>query len=453
MVKTLENKLEAEAARFLENHPEVQHLDILMVDINGIFRGKRVPISALTNVVSGEIYLPITTSFLTTNGANAEAILDEYGSDPDRRCAMVPGSLQPVPWATEPTAQVLVYSEDTDGSPLFSNPRTVLARCLSHLEDLGLTPVVALEYEFFLFETHGDIPVPLSPPNGMPRAKDANCYNMDIQSDFEPILDEIRTTAEAQGINVTGIVCEYGNGQFEVNLNHQADAIAACDEAMMLKRVIRSVGHKHGLLASFMAKPLFDEVGSGLHVHVSLVDEHGQNIFAQDDGEALLEQAVAGLLRTMPSATPFFAPNANSYRRFDPEWFAPVVRNWGENNRRLSLRLPMSDAENRRVEHRVSGADACPHLVLACVIAGMYHGLKHKLTPGPSLGEFDLVDFADVLPPRWKMALHTLRGDKILTPLLGEKFTDLYCRVRESEEEDMHRQVGAADYEQYLRIL
>lgn len=453
MATTMKNDLKDEAGRFLKDYPEVQHLDILMVDINGIFRGKRVSISALDKVVEGEMYLPITTSFLTTNGANAETILDDYGSDPDRRCAMVPGSLVPVPWAKEPTAQALVFSQDIDGSPLFSNPRTVLNNCLKRLGELSLTPVVALEYEFFLFETKDSLPIPLSPPNGMPKSKDANCYNLDIQADYEGILDEIRGAAEAQGIDVTGIVCEYGNGQFEVNLNHRADAVAACDEAMMLKRVIRSVGHKHGLLASFMAKPLFDEVGSGLHAHISLLDEAGSNVFAEKDGEALLKQAVAGLLETMPAATPFFAPNANSYRRFDQEWFAPVVRNWGENNRRLSLRLPMSDTKNRRVEHRVSGADACPHLVVACALAGMYHGLANKLDPGPSLGEFDLVDFADVLPSRWKIALNTLREDQILTPVLGSKFTDLYCCIRESEEEEMHRQVGEADYQQYLRIL
>lgn len=442
-----------EVDAFLKAFPDTEVVEVLITDINGIFRGKQVPVSALEKITKGEIYFPITTTFLTTNGANAELILDEFGSDPDRRCQMVPGTLQPVPWALRPTAQVIVESVDKDGGAFFANPRTVMARVLDRLSDIGLSPVVAFEYEFFLFEVGGVPPQPLAPPNGMPRAKDANCHNLDIAKDFEPLLTEIEQAAKAQGIDVTNFVCEYGNGQFEVNLNHSPNPLHACDEAMMIKRVVRGVAHRHGLLASFMAKPLYDEVGNGLHAHVSLLDADGENIFAKDDGEARLRHALGGMLETMPAATPFFAPNANSYRRFDAEWFAPVVRNWGENNRRLSLRLPMSDTKNRRFEHRVSGADASPHLVLAAILAGAHRGLAEKLDPGAPLGEFDLVDFKDVLPSRWKQSLDTLSEDTVFADYFGGRFIELYLQVKQSEEEEFHSAVSAADYDQYLRIL
>lgn len=444
---------EKEVFEFLAAYPDTEVVELLIADFNGIFRGKQVPASALEKIAKEEIYFPITTSFLTTNGANAELILDEYGSDPDRRCQMVPGTLQPVPWALRPTAQVILETLDKDGGAFFANPRTVVKRVLERLSDIELTPVVAFEYEFFLFEMNTVPPQPLAPPNGMPRAKDANCYNLDVAKDFEPLLMEIEGAAKAQGINVTSFVCEYGNGQFEVNLNHSTDALHACDEAMMLKRVVRGVAHRHGLLASFMAKPLYDEVGNGLHAHVSMLNTAGENIFAQDGGEERLRNALGGLLATMPAATPFFAPNANSYRRFDAEWFAPVVRNWGENNRRLSLRLPMSDTKNRRFEHRVSGADASPHLVLAAILAGAHKGLADKLDPGPPLGEFDLVDFKDVLPSRWKASLDTLSADSVFTDYFGGRFVELYLQVKTSEEEEFHNAVSTADYDQYLRIL
>lgn len=450
--------VEQEIADYLRDYPDTQVVEILIADINGIFRGKQVPVDTLAKIANGGVYFPITTSFLTTNGANAELTLDEFGSDPDRRCQMVPGTLKPVPWALRPTAQVMVETvdksdEDKGGAAFFANPRTVMARVLAQLSKLSLTPVVAFEYEFFLFEVNSQPPQPLAPPNGMPKAKDTNCYNLDVYKDFEPLLAEIEQAALAQGINVTNFVCEYGNGQFEVNLNHSPDAMRACDEAMMLKRVIRGVAHRHGLLASFMAKPLYDEVGNGLHVHVSLLNDAGQNIFAADDGEERLKHALGGLLDTMPAATPFFAPNANSYRRFDAEWFAPVVRNWGENNRRLSLRLPMSDTANRRFEHRVSGADASPHLVLAAILAGAHRGLVEKLDPGAPLGEFDLVDFKDVLPSRWKKSLDTLRADTVFADYFGSHFVELYLQVKESEEEEFHCAVTTADYDQYLRVL
>lgn len=442
-----------EIASFIEQHPDITHLDVLLTDINGIFRGKQVPISALDKIAKNQFYFPITTTFLTANGANAEYILDEYGSDPDRGCVPVLGSLKRVPWATRPTAQVLLLSVDETDVPLFSNPQQVLNNILARFTEMNLTPVVAFEYEFFLFEAGTIPPKPLTPPNGMPVSKDANAHNLDVYSDYQPLMQEIEDAALDQGLEVTGIVCEYGNGQFEVNLNHTNDAVAACNEAMMLKRVVKGVAQKHGLLASFMAKPLFNEVGNGLHAHMSLLDGDGNNVFAKEGGEKILQHALGGLLATMPAATPFFAPNANSYRRFDPFWFAPVVRNWGENNRRLSLRLPMSDQKNRRFEHRVSGADASPHLVLAAILAGVHYGMTEKLDPGKPLGEFDLVDFKGVLPPRWKIALNTLKADDILPRYFGEKFIDLYIRIRESEEEEMHRNVPTSDYDQYLRIL
>lgn len=442
-----------EIVLFKKNHPEVAYLDVLLADINGIFRGKKVRINDLKKIADGQFYFPITTAFLTTNGANAENIQDEYGSDPDRACIPVEGSLQIVPWADQPTAQVLVVSENQEGESRFSNPQRVVETVLKHYTNDGLFPVVAFEYEFFLFDVGSIPPKPLAPPNGMPASKDANCLNLDIYADYQPLMQEIEEAARAQGLSITGLLCEYGNGQFEVNLNHTKNVVKACNDALLLKRVIKGVAHKNGLLASFMAKPLFDEVGNGLHAHVSLLDANGNNIFALDDGEKKLKQALGGLLATMPAATPFFAPNANSYRRFDPEWFAPVVRNWGENNRRLSLRLPMSDEKNRRFEHRVSGADASPHLMLAAILAGAHHGLSNKIDPGEPLGEFDLVDFKNVLPPRWKIALNTLRKDTVLAEYMGSEFIDLYLRIRESEEEEMHRQVTISDYEQYLRIL
>ena len=449
----MEDLATSEFEAFVSAYPDIQYLEVLLADMNGIFRGKQMPINSLSKIADGKLYFPITTSFLTTNGANAEKTLDEFGSDPDRVCMPVTSTLKTVPWATRPTAQLQIDMVDTDSAPFWASPRTVLQSVLGQLTANGLTPVVALEYEFFLFKVGTHPPEPVSPMNGLPHAPDANCYNLEVFSDYEPLMQEIEAAAHAQGLKIDGLVCEYGNGQFEVNMPHSTDVLRVCDEAMLLKRVIRGVAHKHGLLVSFMAKPLNDEVGSGLHAHVSLLNNKGDNVFAGADGEQLLQNAIAGMLETMPAATPFFAPNANSYRRFDEEWFAPVVRNWGENNRRLSIRLPMADKANRRFEHRVSGADASPHLVAVAVLAGAHYGLANSLSPPKPLGEFDLVDFADVLPPRWKMALESLKADTVLADYFGENFIKLYLQVRESEEDEAHRSYFSVDHRQYLRIL
>ena len=441
----------AEVDAYLVDHPDTEVVEILIADMNGIFRGKQMPANVLKKLAKAGTVFPITTPFLTTSGENAEQICDEYGSDPDRPCEPIPGSLKPVPWAEKSTAQVRVTMLDKDGSPFFMDPRATLARVLERYSADGWQPAVALEYEFFLFEAGAVPPKPLAPPNGMHPSKGANCYNMDVFSDFEGLLQEIEDDCRTQGLSVSGLVNEYGNGQFEVNLDHTDDVLQMADDALCLKRVVRSVAAKHGLLASFMAKPADDEVGSGMHAHVSVLDRAGVNIFA--GGGSTLEHAVGGLIDSMREATAIFAPNANSYRRFDPEWFAPVVPCWGENNRRVSVRIPMSDDKNRRFEHRVAGADASPHLLLAAVLAGAHYGLKNECDPGDQLGEFDGVDYAKVLPPRWKIALDEFASGRIMADYLGQDFVDVYHRVRASEEEEFHRAVGIADHDQYLRVL
>jgi glutamine synthetase len=442
----------AEVDQFLAQHPDTKVVEVLIADMNGIFRGKQMPISGLKKIASQGICFPYTTPFLTTNGANAEQHYDKYGSDPDRICHAIEGTLKPMPWAERPTAQVMVQMQEADGSAFRADARTALVNVLSRYKADGWTPVSALEFEFFLFEAGSVPPVPVAPPNDMPRSKDANCFNMDVFYDFQELLQEIESACHAQGIGVSGLVCEYGNGQFEVNVDHSDDVLKMCDDAMMLKRVVRCIAQKHGLLASFMAKPLADEVGSGMHAHVSVLNDKGQNIFAGDN-DVTLKYAVGGLLDTMREATAFFAPNANSFKRFDPEWFAPVVPNWGENNRRLSVRLPLCDAPNRRFEHRVAGADACPYLLVAAILAGAHYGLKNRCDPGPELGEFELVSFDNVLPSRWKIALNELAAGAVMKNYFGEHFVEVYLEVRSSEEEEFHRAVTAADHEQYLRVL
>lgn len=445
--------IETEVSTLLAAHPDVEILEVLIADINGIFRGKQMPIAGLKKLAKNGVPFSTTAVFLTPNGATADTLPEKYDCDPDRLCFAVPGTLKRVPWAKRPTAQILITMQGPDGEPYFMDPRTVLRNTLKHYDAMGLKPMIALEYEFYLFKAGTVPPVAVAPPNGMTPAAGANCYNMDVLYDFEELLREIEDACKIQGVDVSGMICEYGNGQFEVNLNHTDNAEKACDDALLLKRAIKGVARERGLHASFMAKPLGNDVGNGLHTHVSLLNENGDNIFGLADGEERLAHAVGGLLETMPEATAIFAPNANSYRRFDPECYVPIVPNWGENHRGVSVRLPISNAKNRRFEHRVSGADACPHLVVAAILAGAHHGLTIQADPGPKLDEFETFDYKNILPTRWCKALDQMENSTVMRQYLGESFIDLYLNIRRFEEEAFHRQIGQQDYDEYLRIL
>jgi glutamine synthetase len=202
-------------------------------------------------------------------------------------------------------------------------------------------------------------------------------------NEFSGLLAHISAACSAQRIPAGTALAEYGPGQFEVNLHHSANVAGACDQAIRFKRLVRGVATQHGMEATFMAKPYAEMAGSGAHLHVSLLDENGRNVFASTDpaGNDILRHAIGGLATTMSDAMLIFAPTINSYRRYRAQAYVPLNPSWGVNNRGVALRIPVSDAENRRVEHRVAGADANPYLLTAAVLAGIHPGQTRQLDP------------------------------------------------------------------------
>jgi glutamine synthetase len=245
---------------------------------------------------------------------------------------------------------------------------------------------------------------------------------------------------------------EYAPGQFEVNLKHQTDALKAADHAVLLKQIVKSAALAQGLDATFMAKPYPDRAGNGLHIHLSVVDRAGTNIF--DDGSAQgaesLRHVIGGLQALMPASMAIFAPNVNSYRRFQPDMFAPVNRRWGVNNRSAGLRIPVGPSDARRVEHRVGGADANPYLALAAVLAGCHYGLVHKPDAGaPASGNVSREPDA-ALAFNIDDALSKLEDPGPLKSYLGEETLVLYRETKRIEADRLRRIISAAEHEWYL---
>ncbi len=448
----------AVAEEFLARHPDVQSIDLLLPDINGVLRGKRVERDELGSIYERGMLLPGSMFALDIQGGTIQASglgFDE--GDADRACMPVPGSLCATPWLGTEIAQLQVQMLDHDGTPFHGDPRHVLGSIVERLRARGLNPVVAVELEFYFVDRERTVEGNAQPPRS--RLTGRREYRTQINSMIDlqvasPILREIVDTCRLQDVPAGGSLAEYGPGQYEVNLKHVPDAVLACDHATRFKRIVKGVALKHGLEATFMAKPYADMAGSGAHVHVSLVDEAGRNAFASDEPLAhpLLRSAAAGLLATMAEGMALFAPNANSYRRFRPESYVPMHACWGYNNRGVAVRVPVSGPEDRRLEHRVAGADVNPYLLVATVLAGMLAGIENGLAPPPPLegNAYQERRGCEPLPAHWPLAIERFAAGSLLKPYLGERFCRLYEAVKRGELDDFSAYISPLEYAWYL---
>jgi glutamine synthetase len=449
-----------EARRFLDSHPEVDSIDLLIGDLNGVLRGKRVGRGNLEKAFTDGINLPASVFALDILGNTIEATgLGLASGDADRVCRPVPGSLMPSPWRRDGRqAQLLMSMHETDGGPFFADPRHVLARVLSRLTERGLTPVVAVEMEFYLIDRErldgGMIQPPRSPTTGE-RASQSQLYSINELDEYADLLEDIHAAARTQQLPLDTALKECAPGQFEINLIHCHDALAACDSAVLLKRLIKGVALHHGFEATFMAKPYGQEAGNGTHVHISLLDEAGNNVFAAEDGAPLgtppLQHAVAGLLELMPASMALFAPNLNSFRRFQPGLYVPMAPTWGYDNRSVALRIPSGPNAARRIEHRVAGADVNPYLLLATLLGAIDHGLQQRLTPPPAVTGNAYDKVAPSLTNSWRQALDLLEQSAPLAEALGPAFLAVYLANRRAERDQAMQAVCRLEYDWYLR--
>lgn len=453
-----------ELRSYLRRHPGTDAMELLITDVTGVFRGKRIRGNEFSKVFSDGFCLPGSAVLLNTLGDDVPGMAYGGGEDgdPDVQANVVSGSLTPVPWAAKATAQALFRLYFRDGEPFFADPRTVLERAMRPFQKMKLDIVMAAELEFYLLDAKTDRPTQktsLVPGIGRPQPG-PQVYHPDDLWDIENFLDDLNDVCAAQNIPTGSTTSEFAPGQFEINLGHVDDPVLACDHAVLLKRAIKAVARQHAFVACFMAKPFEEDSGSGLHVHMSLVDRNRKNYFSQSKEKmasppysARLRHAVGGLVKTMTDATAIFAPNANSYRRLRPEMFAPVEPNWGANHRNVAIRIPVSDEKNLRFEHRVSGADASPYLVTAAILAGVHHGLKNRCDPGRMVREGEVISLKNKLPNRWDAAIDKFSRSKVLPEYLGAEFCKSYVLNRRSESARFHNVVSNTDFDWYLRAV
>jgi len=433
---------------------DLEYVDALLADVVGTLRGKRLPIHEADKLFESGMQIPHSLYLMDAHGEMTNPFGRGIGDgDPDGTAWPIPGTVSRV-WGTD-RAQILMSLRDGQGVPDPAEPRAALERVLERFAELKLTPVCALELEFYLIDPARDAdgsPLPPRCPRTGEREHTASVYGIDDLDRYSAFLSSLNEAAAAQKVPVSAASKEYAPGQFEVNLRHQEDARRAADHAVFLKQVVRAAARANKFEASFMAKPYADRAGCGLHIHMSLLDADGNNVFddGTPNGSDMLRHAIGGLQTLMADSMALFAPNLNSYRRFQPDMFAPVNRRWGINNRSAGLRVPVSPGEARRIEHRVAGADANPYYALAAVLAGVHHGLTQKLDPGPAATTSVSREPDMELPFTIDDALKKLEQSTLLNGYLGAETLSLYRETKRIEARRLRRIIPLAEYDWYL---
>ncbi len=451
-----------ELEAFMDTRPALRFLDLLLHDLNGVDRGKRLDAASAPAAFRSGMLLPGSMFAIDVAGGTVqETGLGFDEGDADRPCLPVPGTLVDVPWLDHGVAQAQLTMHEPDGQPFYGDPRHLLERATQQLLGLGLRPVVAIELEFYLIDrerTALGLPQPPRAPLTGRREYRTQINSMVDLDEYSAVLADIDAACRTQHVPSTTALAEYGPGQFEVNLMHCPNPLLACDQAMRFKRIVKCVSRRHGMDATFLPKPYADMAGSGLHVHVSLNDAQGRNVFASESplGSEPMQHAAAGLLATMADGMALFAPLANSWRRFRAESYVPLTADWSINNRGAALRVPASDAANRRLEHRVAGAEANPYLVMGWILGGILKGLNDARAPrDPLTGNAYHPEGAlgEGLPGYWATALERFERSAFAQQLLGEKLHRLYARVKRRELDDFSAVVTPHECALYLPAL
>lgn len=453
-----ENPIADEFGAYVAVHGEPEIVEVLLPDTHGVLRGKWIPGTAGGKIWGDGVAIPLSIFGLDIWGREVEetGIHIETG-DRDGICRPVPGTLKPVPWSLRPAAQVMLSMNEPDNlggeAPWELDPRSKLAHQVERLAALGLHPCVAFELEFYLLKPSpgpGGLPEPVFPASSGGPARQ-NMYSMSDLDAYAALLHEVREAARIQGLPADTVISEAAPGQYEVNLYHRHDAMAAADDAILLRRLIDGVARKHGLRASFMAKPFLDFAGSGMHVHVSLVDGEGGNAFgAGETGDALLHNAAAGLLATMADTAVLYVPSYNGFRRLVPGSYAPTGISWGYDNRSVAVRVPNGPAKARRLEHRIAGADAHPHLVLAAILAGMLEGIEKKLQPPAPLTGNAYEAKAPSLTYDMGDAIACFAASDFVARAFGAEYRRVYAIMKQAEFDAFQQRVSPLEYETYL---
>ena len=448
------------ATKFLDENPELEKIEFIYVDFNGIPRGKNASPKTLIKASEGGLKMPISSYVLDVWGDNPKGTGLVMSGDGDAICRIVESSLAITPWSSRNTAQCIVSMEDGNGDAIYADPRNVLNSILSRFKNLGLKPVIAPEMEFYLIDKqlqkNGHPQMPLIPGTNR-RYEEVQLLNLSEMDDFEEFFELVEKSAISLGIPAETAIKECAPGQFEINLLHHDDALLMADQAFLMKRLIKNCARKFNLNATFMAKPFSEEAGNGMHAHLSIIDKDGKNIFKVNKNkqpQGVFASAIAGLLKNAPDFLSFYAPHSNSYRRLVHNAdHAPTTLSWGNENRTALVRLPEASNNATRLEFRLPSADSNPYLVFASILASVLNGIENEFNLEKETIGNAHAQHEPELGITWREAVHKTSVSSVVKEFFGDRFQQSYQCVKESEIKRFETTITDFEYNSYLRHL
>lgn len=441
-----------EAFKIYRAGRNVDDVECIIPDLAGMSRGKAMPSRKFNP--EHETYLPVSIFYQTITGQDVEMDIENQWAEGDLVLKPDMSTAIAVPWAKEPTLQVIHDLFARDGTPVGIAPRQVLKRVVNLYTQKGWKPVVAPELEFYLIKPNLDPNEPIQAPVGRTGRRRAGkqSYSMAAVDDYGPVIDTIYDFAQDAGLSIDTVIQEDGASQVEINLTH-GDPLLLADMVFYFKRIIREAALNHQMFATFMAKPMRDQPGSAMHVHQSVVDiKTGENVFSDADGNTSerFMHFIGGSQRYLPQCLPLMAPYVNSYRRFEGELSsAPTNFAWGYDNRAVGLRVPNSKGQDRRLENRVVGVDCNPYLAIAVGLACGYLGMMKKTEPGePAVGELEDDEYG--IRSTLDEALTLFEAADDIHQILGPEFCMIYGEVKREEMRLFHREISPWEREHLL---
>jgi glutamine synthetase len=421
---------------WLRYHPNVKTIRVAAADLNGQPRGKRIPVRFAEKIVKEGTRFPYSVLNLDIWGEDIEdsPLLFETG-DADGVLKPTERGFMPMPWLDAPTALLPIWMFHEDGRPFEGDPRHALARVIERFHARGLRPVCATELEFYLIDdSGGEFRVPPSPRSGK-RRPGAETLSLRVLDAFDRFFTDLYDACEAMDIDADTAISEAGPGQFEINLLHSDNVLKVADDAWLFKMLVKGLARRHGFAASFMAKPYDNWPGNGMHLHFSIVNDDGRNLFDNGgpEGSALMRHAVAGCLDGLADMMLLLAPHANSYDRLVPGSHAPTGICWAYENRTAALRIPSGNPKARRIEHRVAGGDINPYLMIAGVLGTALIGIEEGLEPPPPItgNAYNLT--LPRTPATWQDALDRFASSARMARIFAPQLIDNLVRTKRQE--------------------